>query len=109
YPYLTFRKICAIGAVGSVVAAPFVLGALGFTSAGIAAGSFAASMMSSAAIANGGGVAAGSLVALLQSAGTLVSLVSSCQIIQSRVTTKNTGTHHTHKKKNYFQTSQCRF
>uniref|UniRef100_A0A3Q3CQ13 Uncharacterized protein n=1 Tax=Haplochromis burtoni TaxID=8153 RepID=A0A3Q3CQ13_HAPBU len=41
----------------------------GFTSAGIAAGSYAASMMSSAAVANGGGVAAGSVVAALQSAG----------------------------------------
>ncbi|KAF7662982.1 hypothetical protein LDENG_00222260 [Lucifuga dentata] len=52
-----------------VVAAPVVLGAIRFTSAGIAAGSFAASMMSAAAIANGGGVAAGSAVAALQAAG----------------------------------------
>uniref|UniRef100_A0A3Q1ECJ9 Interferon alpha-inducible protein 27-like protein 2A n=1 Tax=Acanthochromis polyacanthus TaxID=80966 RepID=A0A3Q1ECJ9_9TELE len=52
-----------------VAAAPFVLGAAGFTSAGVAAGSYAAGMMSSAAIANGGGVAAGSVVAVLQSAG----------------------------------------
>ena len=52
-----------------MVAAPFVLGAIGFTSAGIAAGSCAASMMSAAAIANGGGVAAGATVAVLQSAG----------------------------------------
>uniref|UniRef100_A0AAZ1Y4H5 Uncharacterized protein n=1 Tax=Oreochromis aureus TaxID=47969 RepID=A0AAZ1Y4H5_OREAU len=44
-------------------------GAVGFTSAGIAVGSYAASMMSSAAVANGGGVAAGSVVAVLQSAG----------------------------------------
>ncbi len=43
----------------------------GFTSAGVAAGSLAASMMSSAAVANGGGVAVGSLVAVLQSAGIL--------------------------------------
>lgn len=54
---------------GAVVSAPFVLGAVGFTSAGIAAGSYAAGMMSTAAIANGGGVAAGSVVAVLQSAG----------------------------------------
>uniref|UniRef100_A0AAZ1X5S1 Uncharacterized protein n=1 Tax=Oreochromis aureus TaxID=47969 RepID=A0AAZ1X5S1_OREAU len=54
---------------GAVVSAPIVLGAVGFTSAGIAAGSYAASMMSSAAVANGGGVAAGSVVAVLQSAG----------------------------------------
>lgn len=53
-------------AVGAV---PVVLGAIGFTSSGIAASSIAAKMMSSAAIANGGGVAAGSLVATLQSVG----------------------------------------
>lgn len=58
----------AVGA-GAVVAAPFVLGAAGFTGAGIAAGSAAASMMSSVAIANGGGIAAGSMVAVMQSAG----------------------------------------
>ncbi|XP_049917631.1 interferon alpha-inducible protein 27-like protein 2A [Epinephelus moara] len=57
------------GAVAGVAAAPLVLGAIGFTSAGIAAGSYAASMMSAAAVANGGGVAAGSLVAVLQAAG----------------------------------------
>ncbi|XP_057344165.1 uncharacterized protein LOC118910803 isoform X2 [Manis pentadactyla] len=53
-------------AVGAV---PTVLGAMGFTSAGIAASSIAAKMMSVAAISNGGGVAAGSLVATLQSVG----------------------------------------
>ena len=56
-------------AVVAVVGAPLALGAAGFTSAGIAAGSIAAKMMSAAAIANGGGVAAGSAVAVLQSAG----------------------------------------
>ena len=60
---------CCPCAVVTTVAAPFVLGAIGFTSAGIAAGSYAASMMSAAAIANGGGVAAGSAVAVLQSVG----------------------------------------
>uniref|UniRef100_A0A673A2S4 Uncharacterized protein n=1 Tax=Sphaeramia orbicularis TaxID=375764 RepID=A0A673A2S4_9TELE len=59
----------AAGAGGSVLLAPVALGAIGFTSAGIAAGSYAAGMMSTTAIANGGGVAAGSLVALGQSAG----------------------------------------
>ncbi|XP_062294133.1 major vault protein-like [Scomber scombrus] len=59
----------AAGAVGAVALAPVALAAVGFTSAGIASGSIAAGMMSSAAIANGGGVAAGSLVAVLQSAG----------------------------------------
>lgn len=64
-------KVIAItvGAVSTVLLAPAVLGAVGFTSAGIAAGSTAAGMMSSVAAANGGGVAAGSLVAVLQSAG----------------------------------------
>ncbi|XP_062252972.1 interferon alpha-inducible protein 27-like protein 2A [Platichthys flesus] len=57
------------GAAGAVVLAPVSLGVMGFTSAGIAAGSMAATMMSSAAVAGGGGVAAGSLVAVLQSAG----------------------------------------
>lgn len=52
-----------------MAAAPVVLGAVGFTSAGIAAGSWAASMMSAAAVANGGAVAAGSTVAVLQSVG----------------------------------------
>ncbi|CAO2587215.1 Interferon alpha-inducible protein 27-like protein 2A [Lemmus lemmus] len=41
----------------------------GFTGTGIAAASIAAKMMSAAATANGGGVAAGSLVATLQSVG----------------------------------------
>uniref|UniRef100_A0A3B3U1F1 Uncharacterized protein n=1 Tax=Poecilia latipinna TaxID=48699 RepID=A0A3B3U1F1_9TELE len=58
-----------LGAVGIVLMAPVALSAIGFTSAGIAAGSYAAKMMSAAATANGGGVAAGSLVAILQSAG----------------------------------------
>ncbi|XP_028252180.1 interferon alpha-inducible protein 27-like protein 2A isoform X1 [Parambassis ranga] len=70
---LTIAAVAA-GAGGTVVAAPIVLGAIGFTSAGIAAGSYAAGMMSSAAIANGGGVAAGSLVAVLQSAGQRIRL-----------------------------------
>ncbi len=53
----------------AVVLAPVVLGVAGFTSARIAADSLAAKMMSAAAIAIGGGVAAGSLVAYLQAAG----------------------------------------
>ncbi|XP_038656929.1 interferon alpha-inducible protein 27-like protein 2A [Scyliorhinus canicula] len=61
----------AATAAGAIVAAPMVLGVVGFTSTGIAGGSIAASMISSAAVANGGGVAAGSLVALLQSVGAL--------------------------------------
>uniref|UniRef100_H2ZRK4 Uncharacterized protein n=1 Tax=Latimeria chalumnae TaxID=7897 RepID=H2ZRK4_LATCH len=52
-----------------VVGAPFAVGALGFTQVGIAGASVAAKMMSAAAIANGGGVAAGSVVSVLQSVG----------------------------------------
>lgn len=56
-------------AVSAVFLAPVALKAAGFTAAGIAAGSVGAKMMSGAAVANGGGVASGSLVAVLQSAG----------------------------------------
>ncbi|XP_022407769.1 interferon alpha-inducible protein 6 isoform X4 [Delphinapterus leucas] len=45
------------------------LPALGFMSTGIAANSVAAKMMSWSAVANGGGVPAGGLVAMLQSLG----------------------------------------
>ncbi|ELK01163.1 Interferon alpha-inducible protein 27 [Pteropus alecto] len=58
-----------IGGAVAVGAVPVVLGAIGFTGAGITASSLAAKMMSASAIANGGGVAAGSLVATLQSVG----------------------------------------
>ena len=46
-----------------------VLNLLGFASRGIAAGSWAAMMMSVAAIRSGGGVAKGSFVAICQSLG----------------------------------------
>ncbi|XP_069751877.1 interferon alpha-inducible protein 27, mitochondrial-like [Narcine bancroftii] len=55
--------------VASSLAIPVALGVMGFTTAGIVAGSVASKMMSGAAIANGGSVAAGSLVALFQSIG----------------------------------------
>ena len=55
-----------------MLAAPLVLGAVGFTAAGITAGSWAAGMMSAAAVANGGAVAAGTTVAVLQSVGKCV-------------------------------------
>lgn len=45
------------------------LPALGFTSTGILANSVASSLMSWSAVANGGGVPAGGLVATLQSLG----------------------------------------
>ena len=55
----------AVVAVGG----PLGLAAVGYTAAGITAGSYAAGMMSAAAIANGGGVAAGGTVAVLQAVG----------------------------------------
>ncbi|XP_057896428.1 interferon alpha-inducible protein 27-like protein 2A [Melospiza georgiana] len=58
-----------VGAGLALVGIPGSIAALGFTKAGILAGSVAAKMMSAAAIANGGGVAAGSAVAVLQSIG----------------------------------------
>ncbi|CAI5696934.1 unnamed protein product [Oreochromis niloticus] len=66
---LTGLALAAIGAGGAMVCAPIVLWIVGFTSTGIAAGSYAASWMSALAIANGGGVAAGSVFSLFQSAG----------------------------------------
>eukprot|EP00057_Strongylocentrotus_purpuratus_P012410 XP_011666884.1 PREDICTED: interferon alpha-inducible protein 27-like protein 2B [Strongylocentrotus purpuratus] len=56
-------------AAAVAVATPIVLTAVGFTTTGIAAGSFAATMMSYSATASGGGVVAGGLVATLQAAG----------------------------------------
>ena len=53
-----------LGAGAVIVGAPVVLGAAGFGAAGIAAGSMGASMMAASAP-----VAAGSTVAILQSAG----------------------------------------
>ncbi|KAK1934122.1 Interferon alpha-inducible protein 27-like protein 1 [Phytophthora citrophthora] len=50
------------------LAMPFA-NVIGFSATGITGGSTAASMMSTAAIANGGGVASGSAVAILQSVG----------------------------------------
>ncbi|KAG8143052.1 hypothetical protein E2320_000334 [Naja naja] len=58
-----------IGLGTAAVAVPAAVGLLGFSSAGIVVGSIGAKMMSAAAIANGGGVAAGGLVATLQSIG----------------------------------------
>uniref|UniRef100_A0A3Q0T6S5 Uncharacterized protein n=1 Tax=Amphilophus citrinellus TaxID=61819 RepID=A0A3Q0T6S5_AMPCI len=85
----------AAGAGGAVVSAPIVLGAVGFTSVGIAASSYAASMMSAAAVANGGGVAAGSLVAILQSAG-----MAGLSGTATAVVGNHSGNHEGKKKKN---------
>ena len=59
----------AVGGTAAYVGVPMVVNALGFTAEGIVAGSTAAGMMSTAAVAEGGGVATGSTVAMLQSIG----------------------------------------
>ncbi|CAL8294684.1 unnamed protein product [Arctogadus glacialis] len=66
---LTAAIVGTLGAGGAVVAAPFILGAVGFTAAGITVGSYAAGMMTGTALANGGAVAAGTTVAVLQGVG----------------------------------------
>ncbi|XP_068207134.1 interferon alpha-inducible protein 27-like protein 2A isoform X1 [Palaemon carinicauda] len=58
-----------VGAAVTVVAAPLALSATGFTATGIAGGSLGAKFMTWSAIASGGGVPAGGVVAGLQSAG----------------------------------------
>ncbi|XP_052080554.1 interferon alpha-inducible protein 27-like protein 2A [Mytilus californianus] len=63
----TYGGAVVIG-TGAVVAVPVVLGAIGFTPAGIVAGSWAAKAMSMSATANGGAIASGGAVASLQSA-----------------------------------------
>ncbi|XP_062606063.1 interferon alpha-inducible protein 27-like protein 2A isoform X3 [Saccostrea cucullata] len=74
------QKIVTIAAVSGVTAgaallgAPVVLGAIGFTKAGVAAGSIAAA-------AQGPATAAGSLFALCQSAGVLGTAVGTKAII----------------------------
>ena len=69
---IPFRMAISLGTV-SVITAPFavvgVVSAMGFSSAGIVAGSAAAGMMSAEAVAAGGGIAAGGTVATLQSIG----------------------------------------
>ncbi|XP_065727704.1 interferon alpha-inducible protein 27, mitochondrial-like [Phocoena phocoena] len=67
FPLAAKAAAAVAGGALAVGAVPVVLGAAGFTGAGITASSLAAKMMSAAAMANGGGVAAGSPVATLQS------------------------------------------
>lgn len=69
-PSSTVLVVAASAATAPVAVAAGIT-ATGFCSAGIGAGTYAATMMSTAAIANGGGVAAGSMVATLQSVGVL--------------------------------------
>ncbi|XP_052071993.1 interferon alpha-inducible protein 27-like protein 2 [Mytilus californianus] len=62
---LAVGVVCLVGgAVLAPIAVPAALGAIGFTSGGVAGGSIAAAMMSSA-----GNVAAGSAIATMQSIG----------------------------------------
>eukprot|EP00927_Polykrikos_kofoidii_P070776 TRINITY_DN67161_c0_g1_i1.p1 TRINITY_DN67161_c0_g1~~TRINITY_DN67161_c0_g1_i1.p1 ORF type:complete len:351 (+),score=18.43 TRINITY_DN67161_c0_g1_i1:68-1120(+) len=67
--FVTSLVLGSLGAIMAPCAAVGVVGALGFGTGGIVAGSAAAGMMSAEAIAAGGGVAAGGLVATLQSVG----------------------------------------
>lgn len=59
----------AVGVVVAPVAATVALGAMGFTSTGIAAGSVGAGMMSTVATTLGGGAPMAYTVGILQSAG----------------------------------------
>ena len=65
----SFAKGAAISAVIATPVAPALVASLGFKNQGIAAGSMAASMMATEAAAAGDRIAAGGLVATLQSVG----------------------------------------
>ena len=62
---ISYASCCAVAGVAAVGGSAAILPALGFTSSGIAAGSWAATWMAT----YGGNVAAGSLFATFQSAG----------------------------------------
>eukprot|EP01122_Echinamoeba_exundans_P013751 TRINITY_DN6053_c0_g1_i1.p1 TRINITY_DN6053_c0_g1~~TRINITY_DN6053_c0_g1_i1.p1 ORF type:complete len:410 (+),score=68.87 TRINITY_DN6053_c0_g1_i1:201-1430(+) len=65
-----FRAAAAVlGGAAAVLGAPILLGTLGFGTAGVTGGSFAAWLMSVIATSSGGGVTAGSLFAICQSIG----------------------------------------
>lgn len=72
-PFILGALVVGIGAL--FVAAQGVIALLGFGTAGIAAGSAAASMMSASAGASGG-VVAGSAVAVFQSTGATLALAT---------------------------------
>uniref|UniRef100_A0ACB8FR56 Uncharacterized protein n=1 Tax=Sphaerodactylus townsendi TaxID=933632 RepID=A0ACB8FR56_9SAUR len=59
----------ATGLGAAIIGIPAAVGMLGFTAEGIVTGSLAAKLMSIFAIANGGGVSVGGIVAFLQSIG----------------------------------------
>lgn len=67
--FLLYGAAAVAGGAAAVFAAPLILPVIGFTSAGISAGSLGASLMSASAVANGGGIASGGLVATLQAVG----------------------------------------
>jgi len=69
---MSYKKAAILGAAGAstaVLAAPLIIGGVGFGAAGILGGSYAAGWMSAAALAGGGGVVKGSAIAVLQSIG----------------------------------------
>ncbi|XP_050703961.1 interferon alpha-inducible protein 27-like protein 2B isoform X1 [Eriocheir sinensis] len=59
---LLYGTAAVAGGAAAVFGTPLVLMGLGFTSAGIAAGTWGASMMSASAIASGGGIVAGGVL-----------------------------------------------
>ncbi|XP_062890052.1 interferon alpha-inducible protein 27-like protein 2 [Mobula hypostoma] len=80
---MSFRLLlgAGTGAMAAVAALPLILGAVGFTSTGIAAGTIAAKMMSVAAVANGGGVAAGTVGAAGLSTAAKAALVTAAAVV----------------------------
>lgn len=85
-PFILPAVAVAASWIGTQFGVPAALSAVGYTSGGIAAGSYAAGMMSAAAVANGGGVAAGSMVAILQSVGA-VGLATCTKVVVAGVAT----------------------
>ncbi|XP_060075837.1 interferon alpha-inducible protein 27-like protein 2A [Ylistrum balloti] len=78
--YLDVTIVVGSG-IGAASSIPTVLSVAGFTEAGIAAASLGANLMSVSAIYNGGGVAAGGIVAGLQSAGVLGTSASTQAVV----------------------------
>nr|CAG4716806.1 unnamed protein product [Naegleria fowleri] len=76
--YLSMPNISTFvtASTATIMASKAAINLAGFTKTGIAAKSLASAWMSSSAIANGGGIAAGSTFSLLQSAGMTGSLMT---------------------------------